>query len=173
MAASPELARPPHQRGAPVIDVEDVRKSYGDVRAVDGVSFQVAPGEIFGLLGPNGAGKTTTMEMLEGLHPPDSGRLTVLGLDVRHRATEIKERIGVQLQTPALFPQLTVEELLKALAHAGRAFARGFGCTAWYERSPMLEPLRGLPKWKALMQHLRERQGMMEDRFPIGLLEDN
>ncbi|MBI3751682.1 MAG: ABC transporter ATP-binding protein [Chloroflexi bacterium] len=113
MAASPELARPPQPDGVPVIDVHDVRKSYGDVRAVDGVSFQVAPGEIFGLLGPNGAGKTTTMEMLEGLHPPDSGRLTVLGLDVSHRAREIKERIGVQLQTPALFPQLTVEELLR------------------------------------------------------------
>ena len=60
-----------------------------------------------------------------------------------------------------------------AMDMAGRAFARGFGCTAWYERSPMLEPLRGLPKWKALMQHLRERQSLMEDRFPIGLLESN
>ena len=60
-----------------------------------------------------------------------------------------------------------------AMDMASRAFARGFGCTAWYERSPMLEPLRGLPKWKALVQHLRERQTLMEDRFPIGLLEDN
>jgi hypothetical protein len=60
-----------------------------------------------------------------------------------------------------------------AMDMTGRAFARGFGCTTWYERSPMLEPLRGLPKWKALMQHLRERQSLMEDRFPVGLLEDN
>ncbi|HEY3399472.1 MAG TPA: hypothetical protein VGK03_02480 [Geothrix sp.] len=60
-----------------------------------------------------------------------------------------------------------------AMDMAGRAFARGFGCTAWYERSPMLEPLRSLPKWQALVQHLRERQALMEDRFPIGLLEDN
>ena len=60
-----------------------------------------------------------------------------------------------------------------AMEMASRAFARGFGCTAWYERSPMLEPLRSLPKWKALMQHLKERQALMEDRFPIGLLEDN
>ncbi|GLH73140.1 hypothetical protein GETHLI_16420 [Geothrix limicola] len=59
-----------------------------------------------------------------------------------------------------------------AMEMASRAFARGFGCTAWYERSPMLEPLRGLPKWQALLQHLRERQLLMEDRFPIGLLED-
>jgi hypothetical protein len=57
-----------------------------------------------------------------------------------------------------------------AMDMAGRAFARGFGCTAWYERSPMLEPLRGLPKWKALVQHLRERQKLMEDRFPVELL---
>jgi tetratricopeptide (TPR) repeat protein len=60
-----------------------------------------------------------------------------------------------------------------AMEMATRAFARGFGCTDWYERSPMLEPLRGLPKWKALIQHLRERQALMEERFPIGLLEDN
>lgn len=60
-----------------------------------------------------------------------------------------------------------------AMDMAGRAFARGFGCAEWYERSPMLEPLRSLPKWKALMQHVHQRQGLMEERFPIGLLEDN
>jgi|GEM_PF-821267 len=60
-----------------------------------------------------------------------------------------------------------------AMEMASRAFARGFGCTQWYERSPMLEPLRALPKWKALIQHLRERQSLMEDRFPVGLLEEN
>ena len=96
-----------------VIRVGDVRKAYGAVKAVDGVSFVVAPGEIFGLLGPNGAGKTTTMEMIEGLHNPDAGTVEVLGLDVRRQAPEIKQRIGVQLQTAALYPQLTVEELLR------------------------------------------------------------
>jgi hypothetical protein len=60
-----------------------------------------------------------------------------------------------------------------AMEMATRAFARGFGCTTWYEQSPMLTPLRGLPKWQALIQHLRERQALMEERFPIGLLEDN
>ncbi|MBI1751448.1 MAG: hypothetical protein HY014_17740 [Acidobacteria bacterium] len=60
-----------------------------------------------------------------------------------------------------------------AMEMASRAFARGFGCTSWYERSPMLEPLRTLPKWKALMQHLKERQALMEDQFPLGLLEEN
>jgi ABC-2 type transport system ATP-binding protein len=101
--------RDPH---AAVIVVRDVRKAYGEVKAVDGVSFDVRAGEIFGLLGPNGAGKTTTMEMLEGLHAPDSGDLLVLGLDVARHATAIKERIGVQLQTAALFPQLNVAEVI-------------------------------------------------------------
>ncbi|HLX35225.1 MAG TPA: ABC transporter ATP-binding protein [Candidatus Limnocylindrales bacterium] len=101
--------RDPH---APVIVVRDVRKSFGEVKAVDGVSFEVQSGEIFGLLGPNGAGKTTTMEMLEGLTGPDSGDLLVLGLDVTRHAVAIKERIGVQLQTAALYPQLHVSEVI-------------------------------------------------------------
>ena len=96
-----------------VIRVDDVRKAYGAVKAVDGVSFEVAKGEIFGLLGPNGAGKTTTMEMIEGLHAPDAGDITVLGMDIRRFATPIKRRIGVQLQNAALYPQLTVVELLR------------------------------------------------------------
>jgi ABC-2 type transport system ATP-binding protein len=104
-----------------VISVADVRKAYGSVQAVDGVSFEVAPGEIFGLLGPNGAGKTTTMEMIEGLHQPDAGTIEVLGMDVRRNASQIKHRIGVQLQTAALYPQLTVEELLSLF---GSFFAR-------------------------------------------------
>ena len=103
------LGRPDREA---VIQVDDVRKAYGSVKAVDGVSFAVAKGEIFGLLGPNGAGKTTTMEMIEGLHPPDGGQIHVLGMDVRKFATAIKHRVGVQLQTAALYPQLTVAELL-------------------------------------------------------------
>jgi ABC-2 type transport system ATP-binding protein len=99
-----------------VIAVDDVRKSYGAVKAVDGVSFHVQKGEIFGLLGPNGAGKTTTMEMIEGLHPPDGGSISVLGLDVKDHARAIKNRVGVQLQTAALYPQLKVIELLRLFA---------------------------------------------------------
>src|SRR5215211_1959071 len=95
-----------------VIAVNDVQKWYGTVKAVDGVSFDVRKGEIFGLLGPNGAGKTTTMEMIEGLHHPDAGSIAVLGLDVRTHAPAIKNRVGVQLQTAALYPQLRVVELL-------------------------------------------------------------
>ena len=97
---------------SPVIRAVDLRKTYGTVKAVDGVGFEVAAGEIFGLLGPNGAGKTTTVEILEGLTRPDSGTATVLGLDVTEKAAALKERIGVQLQTAALYPNLTVTELI-------------------------------------------------------------
>jgi len=100
------------QRGEPVIRVTDLKKRYGDVKAVDGVTFEVARGEVFGMLGPNGAGKTTTIEVLEGLRPPDSGSVEVLGLDVCRHPQSIKQRIGVQLQSVSLYPRLTVTELL-------------------------------------------------------------
>jgi ABC-2 type transport system ATP-binding protein len=97
---------------APVISVTDLHKRYGTTRAVDGVSFEVRRGEVFGLLGPNGAGKTTTVEILEGLRRQDSGEATVLGIDVARRPDALKSRIGVALQTAALYPKLTVAELL-------------------------------------------------------------
>lgn len=96
----------------PAIDVHDLRKRYGDVQAVDGISFQVARGEVFGMLGPNGAGKSTTVEIVEGLRTADAGRVTVLGYDVERQPRAVKERIGVQLQTPSLLPRLKVHELL-------------------------------------------------------------
>ncbi len=95
-----------------VVSVVDLHKSYGSVRAVDGVSFEMTQGEVFGLLGPNGAGKTTTIEMLEGLLKPDSGSANVLGIDVTRHPEALKERIGVQLQTASLYPNLTVVELI-------------------------------------------------------------
>ena len=97
---------------APVIHVRGLTKRYDDVQAVDGIDFDVAKGEIFGLLGPNGAGKTTTVEILEGLREPDGGDVSVLGVDVRRDASAIKPRIGVSLQTAALYPKLTVTELV-------------------------------------------------------------
>ena len=97
---------------APVIRVRGLVKRYGDVRAVDGIDFDVAPGEVFGLLGPNGAGKTTTVEILEGLRAPDQGDVTVLGIDVSKDADSLKPRIGVSLQTAALYPKLTVVEVI-------------------------------------------------------------
>jgi ABC-2 type transport system ATP-binding protein len=96
----------------PVIRVRGLTKRYGDVEAVAGIDFEVAKGEIFGLLGPNGAGKTTTVEILEGLRRPDGGEVSVLGVDVTRDADAIKPRIGVSLQTAALYPKLTVTELV-------------------------------------------------------------
>jgi ABC-2 type transport system ATP-binding protein len=95
-----------------VIEVRGLVKRYGDVRAVDGIDFHVAPGEVFGLLGPNGAGKTTTVEILEGLRTPDAGTVRVLGVDVARGAGALKPRIGVSLQTAALYPKLTVVEVI-------------------------------------------------------------
>src|SRR6476659_8491914 len=92
--------------------VRDVRKYYGATKAVDGVSFEVREGEVFGMLGPNGAGKSTTIEMIEGLRTADSGTITVLGLRQPRDARAIKMRIGIQLQTTALYPRLTVTEIL-------------------------------------------------------------
>ncbi len=100
----------------PVVEVEGLVKCYGNVSAVDGIAFDVRRGEIFGLLGPNGAGKTTTVEILEGLRDADGGAVRVLGLDVRRDREAIKQRIGVQLQTPSLFPRLKVLELLRLFA---------------------------------------------------------
>jgi ABC-2 type transport system ATP-binding protein len=96
----------------PVIRVVGLTKIYGDTRAVDGVSFEVRTGTVFGLLGPNGAGKTTTVEVLEGLRTPDSGEVSVLGIDAVHHPDDLKARIGVSLQTAALYPKLTVVEVL-------------------------------------------------------------
>jgi ABC-2 type transport system ATP-binding protein len=98
--------------GDSVVRVRGLIKRYGDVKAVDGIDFDVAPGEVFGLLGPNGAGKTTTVEILEGLRAPDGGQAMVLGVDVAKGADSLKPRIGVSLQTASLYPKLTVTEVI-------------------------------------------------------------
>src|SRR5579875_1049617 len=99
-----------------VIDVEGLRKVYGSTLAVDDVSFQVAPGEIFGLLGPNGAGKTTTVECLQGLRHADGGQMRVLGLDPWAQRSALRRRIGSQLQESALPGRLKVWEALDLFA---------------------------------------------------------
>ena len=94
------------------IEVITLYKSYGPVRAVDGISFTVEEGEIFGMVGPNGAGKTTTIECVEGLRRPDQGTVRVLGLDPQQDGYELRRRIGVQLQEASLPPRLKVWEAL-------------------------------------------------------------
>ncbi|MBT4512978.1 MAG: ABC transporter ATP-binding protein [Chloroflexi bacterium] len=95
-----------------VIAVINLFKAYSDIKAVDGISIDVKMGEVFGMLGPNGAGKTTTVEIIEGQRAPDSGSVTVLGMDALKDVRAVKEHIGVQPQSPALFPTLNVQEII-------------------------------------------------------------
>ncbi len=99
-----------------IIQVKQLKKRYDGFYAVNGVSFEVQRGEIFGLLGPNGAGKTTTIEMLVGLRKPDEGTALVAGYDVLKETEHIKKAIGIQLQSTSLFDLLKVKETLEMYA---------------------------------------------------------
>jgi ABC-2 type transport system ATP-binding protein len=101
-----------------IVEVKDLQKTYGDNRAVDGISFEVAKGEIFGILGPNGAGKTTTLEMIEALRPIDGGSITVAGLDVASKPQAVKRIIGVQPQSPAFQDKQKLTEIIELFAAA-------------------------------------------------------
>ncbi|WP_432752681.1 ABC transporter ATP-binding protein [Streptomyces sp. JL2001] len=100
----------------PTIEVQGLRKAYGGRKAVDGVSFEVAEGEIFGILGPNGAGKTTTVECVEGLRVPDAGTVRVGGFDPVAQHADVTRILGAQLQESELQPKLTVREALELYA---------------------------------------------------------
>lgn len=101
-----------------MIEVKDLKKRYGDKQAVDGVSFDVKKGEIFGILGPNGAGKTTTLEMMETLREIDSGTVKIDGIDVKENPEKIKYLIGVQPQTPAFQDKTKLTEVIEMFAAA-------------------------------------------------------
>jgi ABC-2 type transport system ATP-binding protein len=114
------------------IDVVGLTKVYGELRAVDDVSFEIAEGEFVGILGPNGAGKTTLLEMVEGLRRPDAGGATVLGLPAWPRNPALLPRIGVQLQASSFFERLSAREQI-------HTFAALYGASAahaddWLER---------------------------------------
>ena len=98
---------------SPALVVRGLKKSYGDVRAVDGLDLEIRSGECFGLLGPNGAGKTTTVEICEGLLERDSGELQLLGMTWEKDADSLRERLGIQLQDTQLSEKLTVTETLE------------------------------------------------------------
>ena len=100
----------------PIITVDGLTKAYAGTPVVDGISFTVKAGEIFGLLGPNGAGKTTTLEMLEALRPIDAGRATIDGIDVAKHPKQIKQIIGIQLQSTTFYDKLTLREQLRMFA---------------------------------------------------------
>ena len=134
---------------ARAIEVVDLTMTYGDLRAVDGVSLEVGEGEFVGILGPNGAGKTTTLETIEGLRQPDSGSVTVLGMPVWPRNAALLPRIGVQLQASAFFERLTAREQI-------HTFASLYGVSAktadeWLETVGLTDkvrhPSRGLVGW--------------------------
>ena len=99
-----------------IVSVGGLRKRYGDIEAVAGVTFDVKQGEIFALLGPNGAGKTTTVEILEGLRQADEGTATVAGVDVRKDPSGVKERIGVQLQSSTFPENFLAKEIVELFA---------------------------------------------------------
>ena len=101
---------------ARAIQVADLTMTYGDLRAVDGVTLDVAEGEFVGILGPNGAGKTTLLETIEGLRQPNSGTVSVLGLPVWPRNAALLPRIGVQLQASSFFERLTAREQIRTFA---------------------------------------------------------
>ncbi len=139
------------------ISIRELRKYYGDVKAVDGVSLDVEEHEIFGILGPNGAGKTTTLEMVETLREPDAGEITVLGLDVRSQARAVKEIIGVQLQTTVFIEELTVWETLDL-----------FSC--FYPRSLPVDELIELAELKdKATSRINELSGGQHKRLSIAL----
>lgn len=101
-----------------MVEVKNLKKRYGDKQAVDGISFTVQKGEIFGILGPNGAGKTTTLEMMETLRPIDGGSVKIDGIDVAKNPQQIKYIIGVQPQTPAFQDKTRLTEVIEMFAAA-------------------------------------------------------
>lgn len=106
---------------SPTVVVEELHRSYGDVKAVDGLSFEVRPGEVFALLGPNGAGKSTTVEILEGHRSRDAGDIRVLGHDPAEASAGFRDRIGIVLQEAGIERELTVREVLE---HYGACYSR-------------------------------------------------
>src|ERR1700754_4643586 len=120
----------------PQVVVQDLRKRYNGIAAIDGVTFEVAAGEIFGLLGPNGAGKTTTVECVIGLREADEGSVEMCGIDARRRPLDVKQKIGAALQSTALQDKITPRE---AFALFGAFYARRTAPQALLERFGLLE----------------------------------
>ena len=141
--------------GTPIVVVHDLRKRYGTLQAVDGVSFEIAEGEVFGILGPNGAGKTTTLEMIEGMRQIDSGTAVVDGIDVSQDPRGVKARIGIQLQASSFFDELNLVELLELF---GRLYGRRANAMALLEDVELTEKARS---------QVRTLSGGQKQRFSI------
>lgn len=138
-----------------MIEVKDLKKRYGKKQAVDGVSFTVKKGEIFGILGPNGAGKTTTLEMMETLRPIDSGTVVIDGIDVSKNPDKIKYMIGVQPQSPAFQDKTKLTEVVEM-------FAAAYG-----ERVDVMEFLRDVGLEEKADSYVENLSGGQKQRLSI------
>ena len=138
-----------------IISVTNLVKQYKDFTAVDGISFEVEKGEIFGILGPNGAGKTTTLEIMETLKPLTSGEVLIDGIDVTAHPWEVKKRIGVQLQSSSFYPELNLIEILDM-------FSAMYGVTI----DPM-EMLREVELEDKAKNTVKQLSGGQKQRFSI------
>lgn len=138
-----------------LIEVENLTKKYGHKKVVDGISFEVKAGEIFGILGPNGAGKTTTLEMIETMRPIDSGTVTLDDLDVSKHPEAVKQIIGVQLQSSAFMDKLTLVELLNMF-------------TSFYgEREHPMKLLKDMELTEKAKSYFNTLSGGQKQRFSI------
>lgn len=138
-----------------MIEVRDLKKRYGDKQAVDGVSFSVKKGEIFGILGPNGAGKTTTLEMMETLRPIDGGYVKINGIDVAKDPRAIKYLIGVQPQSPAFQDKTRLTEVVEM-------FAAAYG-----EKVDVMEFLRDVELEEKANNYVEDLSGGQKQRLSI------
>ncbi len=138
-----------------MVEVRDLKKRYGDKQAVNGVSFVVKKGEIFGILGPNGAGKTTTLEMMETLRTIDSGQVLIDGIDVAKHPNKIKYLIGVQPQTPAFQDKTKLTEVVEM-------FAAAYG-----ERIDAMKFLRDVELEEKARNYVEDLSGGQKQRLSI------
>ena len=140
---------------APILSVSELVKTYDGKNVVDGISFEVKKGEIFGILGPNGAGKTTTLEMLEALRPIDGGRATLSGIDIAKKQQEIKALIGVQPQTPSFEEKTKLVELIE------------FFSAAYGEKVDAMEFLKDVQLEEKANSYVENLSGGQRQRFSI------
>lgn len=138
-----------------MIEVKNLKKRYGDKQAVDGISFNVKKGEIFGILGPNGAGKTTTLEMMETLRPIDGGQVIIDGIDVVSDPDKIKYLIGVQPQAPAFQDKTKLTEVIEM-------FAAAYG-----EKVDVMEFLRDVELEEKANSYVEDLSGGQKQRLSI------
>ena len=138
-----------------IVEVRDLKKSYGDKQAVDGVSFSITKGEIFGILGPNGAGKTTTLEMMETLRPIDSGTVKIDGIDVAKNPRAVKRLIGVQPQSPAFQDKTKLTEVIEMFA------------AAYCEKVDIMQFLRDVELEEKANSYIEDLSGGQKQRLSI------